>query len=270
MEKNQNEKNQIETNKSEKKGSGLVLNIIDPKDIIDNSWTIIDIARRRPSIGWEPVFKHADNELKDTSDIIEQDKIKNGRFYPDCKNIFRAFDLTPLDRVKVVIVGQDPYHGANPDGTPQATGLCFSVKKGVPIPPSLRNIFKEIRDTVEGFQTPSHGNLERWARQGVLMMNACLTVRPHEAGSHGIIWSGFIKKVINAILDVNPGCIFVLWGREADKIKKKMLGERAVTLETSHPSGFSAYRGFFGCNHFNEINKLLLEQGRRPIDWNLV
>jgi uracil-DNA glycosylase len=244
------------------------LNIIQPSDIIDNSWTPIKIARIRAPIGWKDVFASADDEIADVSEIIENDKKVNGRFYPDCKNLFKAFELTPLNTVKVVILGQDPYHGCNSDGTPQAQGMSFSVKKGTKIPSSLVNIFKEIKNTVTGFETPSHGDLTGWARQGVLLLNTCLTVRPASPGCHKEIWLGFIKKVINAIIDTNPNCIFVLWGRKAQKVRK-MLGERATVLEAAHPSGFSAHRGFFGCNHFNQINTLLSESGQRQINWNL-
>jgi uracil-DNA glycosylase len=142
------------------------------------------------------------------------------------------------------------------------------VKKGTKIPSSLVNMFKEIKNTVTGFETPSHGDLTGWARQGVLLLNTCLTVRPASPGCHKEIWLGFIKKVINAIIDTNPNCIFVLWGRKAQKVRK-MLGERATVLEAAHPSGFSAHRGFFGCNHFNQINTLLSESGQRQINWNL-
>ncbi len=245
-----------------------MLNIISAEDIIDNSWSIIDVVRRRAPIGWRCVFKDADNELEDISDIIENDKKIHGQYFPDTKNLFKAFEMTPLNQVKVVITGQDPYHGINHDGTPQAQGMSFSVKRGTKIPSSLVNIFKEIKNTTEGFRVPSHGDLSRWARQGVLLLNSCLTVRPGNPGSHKELWYSFIKKVINAILNTNPNCIFIMWGRQAQKIKK-MLGERATILEAAHPSGRSAFQGFFGCNHFNMVNQLLMEKGIRPIDWNI-
>ena len=248
------------------------LNIIKPSDVITNDWPVIKIARVRPPVGWKKVFEEADDEISDVSDILENDQKINGRFYPDCKNIFKAFELTPLDSnigVKVVIIGQDPFHSRNYDGTPQAQGLAFSVKKRTKIPPSLINIFKELKNSVEGFVTPTHGDLSGWARyQGVLLLNSCLTVRPGDPGCHGEIWLGFIRKVVNAILNDNPGCIFVLWGRKAQKIRK-ILGERATVLEAAHPSPFSCYRGFFGCDHFNQINTLLIEMGKTPINWNL-
>jgi len=245
----------------------VTLNIIRPNDIT-NDWSVIDIATKYPPIGWEKVFKDAHEELKDISEILENDKKVNGRYYPDCKNLFRAFELTPLNRVRVVIFGQDPYHSSNPDGTPTAQGLSFSVKRGVKVPSSLVNIYKELKNTVPDFVTPSHGNLEGWCRQGILLLNACLTVRPGLPGSHKELWLSFVKKVINAIIDINPHCIFILWGNNAKKIRK-MLGERVTVLEAAHPSGLSANRGFFGSNHFNQVNTLLIEKSQSPINWNL-
>ncbi len=246
----------------------IFLNFIKPVDIIDNSWTAIQVARTHPPAGWEDVFKSADNEIEDVSHILENDKRVNGRFYPDCKNLFRAFELTPLSSVKVVIFDQDPHHGCNRDGTPQAQGMSFSVKRGTKVPSPLVNIFKELKTNLSWFNIPNHGDLSCWARQGILLLNACLTVRPADPGCHKEIWLGFIKKVINAIIDTNSNCIFVLWGRKTKKIRK-MLGERVTVLEASHPNGYTAYRGFFGCEHFSEINKILLLNGQDRINWNL-
>jgi len=244
------------------------LNIIKPSEIIDNSWSVSKVASVRAPSGWKKVFEDSKDELIDVSEILENDKKVNGRFYPDCKHLFKTFDLTPLNKVKVVILAQDPYYNMNRDGTPQAQGMSFSVKRGTRIPPSLVNIYKELKRSVVGFVTPNHGDLSRWGYQGVLLLNSCLTVRPGNPGCHKEIWLGFIKKVINAILDENPKCIFVLWGRKAKKVRK-MLGERATVLESSHPSPLSVFRGFKGCDHFNEINKLLAESGKYPIDWNV-
>lgn len=243
-----------------------VLQIIKSNNIT-NEWTVERIAKECPPYSWESVFKSAENELKDISDILENDKKVNGRFYPDCKNLFKAFELTSLQKVKVVIMGQDPFHGLNSDGTPQAQGLSFSVKRGAKVPPSLVNIYKELKSTVEDFQIPNHGDLSSWSKQGVLLLNQCLTVRPGSPDSHKEIWLSLIKKVINAILDVNQNCIFVLWGRKAQKIQK-MLGGRSIILEAGHPSPMSV-KDFYGCNHFNKINDLLKGQGKSPINWNL-
>ena len=247
----------------------MKLNIIDPNNIIDNSWSVSKIATLRPPMEWIDVFKDAKLELDDISEILENDKKLNGRFYPDCDKIFRAFELTPLNQVKVVLFGQDPFHSSNYDGTPQAQGMSFSVKRGCKIPPSLVNIFKELESSVKGFYTPTHGDLSNWSNQGVLLLNACLTVRPSNAGCHKELWLGFIKKVINAIIDTNPNCVFILWGRKAQKIRK-MLGERVSVLEAAHPSGYSAHKGFFGCNHFNETNDLLIKSNQTSIDWRLI
>lgn len=246
----------------------IKLNIINPDHIIDNSWSVSKIAALRPPPEWSDVFKESKLELDDISEILENDKKVNGRFYPDCNNLFKAFEMTPLNSVKVVIIGQDPYCRSNDDGTPQAQGMGFGVKKGFKVPPPLLNIYKELKTSVIGFNPPSHGDLSAWSHQGVLLLNSCLTVRPSNAGCHKELWLGFIKKVINAIIDVNPNCIFVLWGRQAQKIHK-MIGERVSVLETSHPGKLSCYRGFFGCNHFNEINDLLTETNQIPINWNL-
>jgi len=246
----------------------VTLNIVRPKPNITNDMTVEQATNIFKPYSWEKVFSSATLELKDVSDILENDKKVNGRYYPDTKNLFKAFELTPLNKVKVVIFGQDPYHGGNYDGTPQAQGMSFSVKRGAKIPSSLINIYKELAKTVDGFHTPSHGDLSGWAKQGVLLLNTCLTVRPANPGCHKEIWLGFVKKVINAIIDANPNCIFVLWGRKAQKVRK-MLGERATVLEAAHPSGFSAYRGFFGCDHFNQINTILKESGQNPINWDL-
>lgn len=241
-----------------------VLHIIRSNNIT-NDWSVERIAKECPPYSWEEVFKSAELELKDISDILENDKKVNGRFYPDCKNLFRAFELTPLPKVKVVILNKEPFNGINSDGTPQAQGLAFSVKKGVKIPLTTVNIYKELKNSVEEFQVPNHGCLENWAEKGVLLLNQCLTVRAGVSDSHKEIWLSFIKKVVNSILDVNPSCIFVMWGRKTQKVQK-MLGGRSIILEASDPYNS---KEFLGCNHFNKINEILKEQGKSPINWNL-
>jgi uracil-DNA glycosylase len=245
----------------------LKLRIVKP---VQENWTLEQVAAESAPSSWQAVFRDAAPELKDVSTILAQQEQQFGAYYPLKKDIFNAFKLTPLDQVKVVIVGQDPYHqGISIDGVsmPRAMGLSFSVRKGDSIPSSLNNIYKELL-TVRGFSKPDHGDLSEWARQGVLMLNTCLTVQPNKAGSHGDIWLGFMNKVFRAISHVNPYCIFVLWGKEAQKIKT-MLGERCVVFEAAHPSGLSASRGFFGCNHFNMINEALQKQGKTPISWRI-
>lgn len=215
------------------------------------------------------VFENAKDEIKDVSDILEEDKKIHGERFPDNCDLFRAFSLTHLHKVRVVILGMDPYAHKTPDGRPTAVGLAFSVRRDAPIPSSLRNIFKEIKNCIPDFNIPSHGDLTSWAIQGILLLNSSLTVRESESGCFKELWFGILKKVINAILSSNPKCIFVAWGKDAQKITKKFVGERAIVLEAAHPSGLSANRGFFGCNHFSEINKILVSQKTPPIDWNL-
>jgi uracil-DNA glycosylase len=182
--------------------------------------------------------------------------------YPEGKNIFNAFDHCPFDQVKVVILGQDPYH--EPD---QAHGLCFSVQEHVAFPPSLQNIFKEIRND-EGIEPYPNGNLERWADQGVLMLNATLTVRAHQAGSHqNKGWETFTDAAIHTLAEKRSGLVFLLWGSSAQKKGCFIDESRHLLLKSVHPSPLSAYRGFFGNHHFTKANDYLLAQGLTPIDW---
>ncbi len=182
--------------------------------------------------------------------------------FPAGRNIFRAFDKCPLDRLKVVIIGQDPYHGEG-----QANGLCFSVSEGVPFPPSLQNILKEVHDDT-GAEMPSSGELDRWAEQGVLLLNAVLTVRAHEAASHaGNGWERFTDAVVRAIAERKEGVVYMLWGNYAQKKGAIADPERNLILRAVHPSPLSAYRGFFGCRHFSMANDYLVKQGKEPINW---
>lgn len=184
------------------------------------------------------------------------------RIYPPADDIFNAFHLTPLKEVKVVILGQDPYHG---DG--QAHGLCFSVKPEVAIPPSLVNIYQELHDDL-GCTIPSHGYLTKWAKQGVLLLNTVLTVRAHQANSHrGIGWEEFTDAAIMALNAQDRPIVFILWGRPAQMKKQMLNNPNHLILEAPHPSPLSAYRGFFGCNHFALANKKLKEMGKEEIEW---
>lgn len=184
--------------------------------------------------------------------------------YPPGKDIFRAFHLTPFDTVKVVILGQDPYHRPG-----QAHGLSFSVRRGVAIPPSLQNIFAEIRDDL-GEPLPDHGCLEPWARQGVLLLNAVLTVRAHQPESHfGHGWEAFTDRVIHELNGRHQGLVFMLWGTKAKAKAAQVDPNRHHVLTAHHPSPLSAHRGFFGCKHFSQANRLLRESNRPPINWGL-
>lgn len=184
------------------------------------------------------------------------------RVFPAGKNIFRALDLCPPSKVKVVIIGQDPYHGEG-----QANGLCFSVNDGIQFPPSLRNIFKEIESDL-GTPAPTSGNLDRWAEQGVLLLNATLTVRAHQAASHaGHGWEQFTDAVIAALTKNRKGVVYMLWGNYAARKGALVNAEENLVLRSAHPSPLSAYNGFFGSRHFSKANAYLLSQGLEPIVW---
>lgn len=182
--------------------------------------------------------------------------------YPPASRIFSAFDTTPFNKVRVVIIGQDPYHGPN-----QANGLCFSVNKGVETPPSLRNIFKEIEDDL-GVPSPADGDLSRWANQGVFLLNATLTVRAGSPKSHaGYGWETFTDAAVRALAEKREHLVFMLWGSDAIRKGAFIDRNRHLVLTAPHPSPLSAYRGFFGCKHFSIANEYLKTHGYTPIDW---
>ena len=184
--------------------------------------------------------------------------------YPPGDDIFNAFHLTPLANVKVVIIGQDPYHEPG-----QAHGLSFSVKPGVDIPPSLQNIYKELHDDY-GCYIPNNGYLVKWAEQGVLLLNAVLTVRAHRAASHqGKGWEDFTDAAIRIVNEIDRPIVFMLWGSFARNKKEMLDNPNHLILEAPHPSPLSAYRGFFGCRHFSRANQFLQEHGAQPIDWQI-
>jgi uracil-DNA glycosylase len=209
---------------------------------------------------WEEFQSPYFSELKEF--LVEEKK--SFTIYPPGNHIFNAFQHTPYDQVKVVVLGQDPYHG-----TGQAHGLCFSVPHGIPQPPSLVNIFKELQADLN-IPVPSHGNLEKWADQGVLLLNATLTVRASQAGSHqNKGWETFTNRVIEKISAMKSGVVFLLWGRYAQAKENLIDGQKHLILKAAHPSPFSAYSGFFGCRHFSKTNEYLEKQGITGIDWNL-
>ncbi|PXV57379.1 Uracil-DNA glycosylase [Dyella jiangningensis] len=196
--------------------------------------------------------------------FLRSEKQAGKVIYPPGAEIFAAFDHTPFDAVRVVILGQDPYHGPN-----QAHGLCFSVRPGVPAPPSLQNIFKEIQRDL-GFPAPDHGCLTPWADRGVLLLNATLTVQQGMAGSHqGKGWEGFTDAAIDALNREREGLVFMLWGSYAQKKGQLIDGRRHCILRSVHPSPLSAHRGFIGCGHFSAANRYLESRGVAPIDWSL-
>jgi uracil-DNA glycosylase len=246
------------------------IRVIKPDDRVNQKWSIADIAKEYPPASWERVFEEAAPELHDVSEILKEQEKLYGHFFPLKADLFAAF-RTRLQDVKCVIIGQDPYPQSitlNGISMPRATGLAFSVRKGDSIPSSLQNIYSELAASVKDFIKPTHGNLDEWAMRGVLLLNMSLTVRPGVPGSHGVIWHGFVNRVLKAIAAVNPHCVFMLWGKEAQTIKT-MIGERSIILEAAHPSGLSARKGFFGCNHFNLCNDALMRQRKPPIDWRI-
>lgn len=185
--------------------------------------------------------------------------------YPPGHEIFKAFNSASFHDVKVVILGQDPYHGPG-----QAHGLCFSVADGIPHPPSLKNIFKELQNDIPGFKIPQSGNLQKWANQGVLLLNAVLTVRAHQAESHrNKGWETFTDKVIETLATKRDGIVFMLWGNYARAKSKIIDPSKHLILEAAHPSPLSANRGFFGCRHFSKANEYLISIGKTPINWQL-
>jgi uracil-DNA glycosylase len=219
--------------------------------IIEASWKVV----------LEQEFQS--NYFKLLKDFLIEER-KKYVIYPPASQIFSCFNYTPFNKVKVVILGQDPYHGRG-----QANGLCFSVNDGVPQPPSLQNIFKELHDDL-GIPIPKTGNLEKWARQGVLLLNAVLTVRANQPGSHqGRGWENFTDAVIRALSEKRKGLVFVLWGKFAQAKEILIDHSKHHVLKASHPSPFSVHLGFFGCRHFSQINELLRKEGMEEIDWRI-
>lgn len=202
--------------------------------------------------------------FKEILDFLNSEYKQGKVIYPAKEDIFNALKLTEFNDVKVVIMGQDPYHGPN-----QAQGLCFSVRDGVRPPPSLINIYKEIHDDL-GYDIPKHGDLTAWAKQGVLLLNSTLTVQAHNAGSHSTIgWQTFTDRIIETLNDHPEPIIYLLWGAYAQSKHQLINHEKHYVLTAPHPSPLSAHRGFFGCKHFSKTNELLESLGRSPINWKL-
>jgi len=202
--------------------------------------------------------------FRNLKSFLIKEKTKN-IVYPPGKLIFNAFNLTPFDSVKAVILGQDPYHGVG-----QAHGLAFSVPDGILIPPSLKNIYKELHSDI-GMPIPHHGNLEKWASEGVLLLNASLTVRANIAASHaGIGWHTFTDAAIKSLSEHKNNIVFILWGSHAIEKEKLIDTNKHLVLKSVHPSPLSASRGFFGCRHFSKTNAYLVEHGMKPINWNII
>jgi uracil-DNA glycosylase len=244
---------------------------------IPDDWSLERIIQERdPPFGWENVFRESVDELIHISHVLD----RLGEYYPKKENLFAAFDKTPLENVRVILIGQDPYHQTKShSSSPRAQGTSFSFARDDPVPgnSSLYNIFTEIHNSYpESFVMPQHGDLTSWTDQGVLLLNTCLTVRPGQAESHYInkrnIWHPFLIRVLNAIIhrEQKNGTkpIFILLGGKAQELARE-LGEKVVILNASHPSPLSAHRGFFGSDVFKKANLWLQSFGQRPIDWNL-
>ena len=216
---------------------------------------------------WQEVLgpvKHADF-FQQLMARIDAERAAGKAIYPPASEVFNALTLTPLDNVKVVILGQDPYHGPG-----QAHGLCFSVQSGVKTPPSLVNIYKELAQDIEGFHIPEHGNLTAWAEQGVLLLNTVLTVEQGKAHSHAKWgWETFTDAVIKSVNDTQHGVVFLLWGSHAQKKGQSIDTQKHYVLNAPHPSPLSAHRGFLGCRHFSQTNTLLSQQGKTPVNWQV-
>lgn len=218
-----------------------------------------------PKTDWNPILRveFEKSYWPELQRFVAAERVRH-TVYPPHEEVFAALHLTPFAETKVLLLGQDPYHG--PD---QAHGLSFSVKRGVPIPPSLQNIHKELADDL-GIDQPDHGNLEPWARQGVLLLNATLTVRARTAASHQKRgWETFTDQVIRSINDKPERVVFILWGSSARRKKDLIDTSRHVIIESAHPSPLSAHRGFFGSKPFSRANAALVEAGREPVDWSL-
>ncbi len=197
--------------------------------------------------------------------FLKEEKDNGYKIYPKGGDIFNAFNSTPFDNVKVVIIGQDPYHGEQ-----QAHGLSFSVQKGIAPPPSLKNIYKELVTDIPGFKIPDHGDLTGWAKQGVLLLNASLTVRANTPGSHQKKgWEEFTDHAIKAISDKKEGIVFILWGAFAQAKAELIDQSKHFIIKSPHPSPFSADRGFFGSKPFSKTNEILVKEGEKPIDWQI-
>lgn len=220
-----------------------------------------------PSLTWHDVIgaEKQQDYFQQTLNFVAAERAAGKVVFPPTEDVFNAFRATEFSDVKVVILGQDPYHGPN-----QAHGLCFSVLPGIKTPPSLVNMYKELAQDIEGFQIPPHGYLQSWAEQGVLLLNTVLTVEQGKAHSHSKTgWETFTDRVIEAVNQHQSGVIFLLWGSHAQKKGRFIDRNKHYVLSAPHPSPLSAHRGFLGCRHFSQTNQLLVNQGKTAIDWRL-
>jgi uracil-DNA glycosylase len=232
-------------------------------EMITQEWSLIDIVNRKPIIDWLPVFQDSYNDLIRINNFLQS----SGPFYPLKKDIFRALQLVKPTDIKIIIIGQDPYPGTGGNGLPVAHGLAFSTDRSNKIPASLAGVYKVLAKTIPGWVYPSHGDLTCWVKQGILLLNKCLTLDPGASGSHKNLWGEFITRVVQYIDKVNPNCVYLLWGNHAQEIAKFTTSKNV--LMTSHPSPQGIHHGFINCNHFNEANDILVKQGKSPVDWSV-
>lgn len=219
------------------------------------------------SLTWHDVIGQEKQQdyFQQTLNFVEAERNAGKTIFPPAQDVFNAFRATEFNDVKVVILGQDPYHGPN-----QAHGLCFSVLPGIKTPPSLANMYKELAQDIDGFEIPQHGYLQSWAEQGVLLLNTVLTVEQGKAHSHSKLgWETFTDTVIEAINQKQSGVVFLLWGAHAQKKGRFIDRNKHHILAAPHPSPLSAHRGFFGCRHFSKANQILTQYGKTPVDWHL-
>lgn len=217
--------------------------------------------------GWLGILENEFDKkyMQDLKAFLIEEREQGQITYPKGIDIFSAFNHTPFDQVKVVILGQDPYHGEG-----QAHGLSFSVKKGITVPPSLKNIYKELETDIEGFKIPNHGNLIQWSDEGVLLLNATLTVRAQQPGSHqGKGWEAFTDQAISQLSSQKSGLVFLLWGKFAQNKSILIDEQKHTVIKSAHPSPFSAYNGFFGSKPFSKTNAALIAQGLKPVNWQI-
>ena len=221
---------------------------------------------------WQKIIAHEQQQdyFQQLSKVVAQQRTNGEVVFPLEEDVFSAFSTVDLSDVKVVILGQDPYHGLGKSGESQAHGLAFSVRKGIKVPPSLVNIYKELSQDITDFTVPKHGYLTEWAQQGVLLLNTVLTVKQGQAHSHAKLgWETFTDKIIAELNQHNIGCVFVLWGSHAQKKGKNIDQQKHLVLSGPHPSPLSAYRGFFGCQHFSKANAWLQTQNKAVINWQI-
>ena len=232
---------------------------------IQKNWNLISIVNDTCPPSWREAFKIAFKEILAINDLLIDEETAGRMVCPSKSNIFRAFELCPLNNIKVVILGQDPYHTVF-DDEPVANGLSFSTEKNYRIQPSLRNIYKLLSNT--GFQSPNHGDLSSWAQQGVLLLNTALTTVKHKPGEHSVHWGGFTTHIISVINKVKPECVYMLWGKNAISMKKHIYNIKNI-LEANHPSPMVRNSNFMKCDHFNKANEILRSFNQSEIDWTI-